>query len=41
MEKLIEFVKNYGYIVRTNNLDGLSSWNEMKAIISTISCKGF
>jgi len=38
MEKLFEFIKNYGYIVRTNNLDGLASWNEMKAIISTISC---
>jgi len=40
MEQLFELVKNYGYIVRTNNLDGLASWNEMKAIILTISCKG-
>jgi len=40
MEQLFELVKNYGYIVRTNNLDGLASWNEMKAIISTISCDG-
>jgi len=40
MEQLFELVKNYGYIVRTNNLDGLASWNEMKTIISTITCDG-
>jgi len=40
MEQLFTLVKNYGYIVRTNNFDGLASWNEMKDILSTISCDG-
>ena len=38
MEELFNLIKNYGYIVRTNNLDGLTSWNEMKATLSTINC---
>ena len=36
MEELFNLVKNYGYIVRTNNLDGLTSWNEMKTLLSKI-----
>jgi hypothetical protein len=38
MEELFNLVKNYGYIVRSNELDGLQSWNEIKYILSTISC---
>jgi hypothetical protein len=39
MEELFNLVKNYGYIVRTNDLNGLASWNEMKALIPSITCK--
>lgn len=41
MEALFNLVKNYGYIVRTNNLNGLTSWNEMEKLLSTIiHCDG-
>lgn len=39
MEELFELIKNYGFIIRKNNLDGLASWNELKAFLSTISCE--
>ena len=38
MEELFNLINNYGYIVRTNNLNGLTNWNEMKTILSNISC---
>lgn len=40
MEELFNLIKNYGYIVRTNNLDGLASWNEMKTLLVSIRCEG-
>ena len=39
MEELFNLVKNYGYIVRSNELDGLQSWNEIKSILQSICCK--
>ena len=38
MEELFSLVKNYGYIVRSNELHGLDSWNEIKSILSKIRC---
>jgi hypothetical protein len=38
MEELFNLIKNYGYIIRKNNLNGLTNWNEMKDILSNISC---
>jgi hypothetical protein len=40
MEELFNLVKNYGYIVRSNELDGLQSWNEIKSILQSICCVG-
>jgi hypothetical protein len=37
MKELFSIVKEYGYIVRTKKLDGLASWNEMKALIPSIT----
>jgi hypothetical protein len=39
MEELFDLVKKYGYIVRSNDLDGLHCWNEIKTILSSISCE--
>ena len=41
MEDLFSLVKNYGYIVRSNELHGLDSWNEIKSILSKIRCDKF
>jgi len=38
MEELFSLVRNYGYIVKTNNIDGLFSWNEIKFILQSIRC---
>jgi hypothetical protein len=39
MEELFNLVKNYGYIVRSNELDGLQSWNKIKSTLQSICCK--
>jgi len=38
MEELFNLIKNYGYIIRKNNLNGLINWNEMKDLLATIRC---
>lgn len=38
MEELFSLVKNYGYIVKSNELRGLDNWNEIKSILSKIRC---
>ena len=40
MEELFSLVKNYGYIVKSNELDGLKNWNAIKYYLSSISCDG-
>ncbi len=39
MEELFNLIKNYGYIVRKNNLNGLASWNEIKTLLVSIKCE--
>ena len=40
MEDLFNLVKDYGNVVKTNNLDGLTSWNEMEKLLLKINCDG-
>ena len=40
MEDLFNLVKDYGNFVKTNNLDCLTSWNEMEKLLLKINCDG-
>jgi hypothetical protein len=38
MEELFNLIKDYGQIIRSQNLDGLASWNEVKVLLEKITC---
>ena len=40
MEDLFNLVKDYGNFVKTNNLDGQNSWNDMEKLLLKINCDG-